>query len=45
VVQGSGAVTVDDKRYDLPKGAHFLAPSGCGDLHFEGDMMLIVSHL
>ena len=45
VVQGSGAVTAGDKRYDLPKGTHFLAPADCGDLRFEGDMMLIVSHL
>ena len=27
VVQGSGAVTVGEKRYDLPKGTHFLAPA------------------
>ena len=45
VVEGSGAVVVGDVRYDLPKGTHFLAPAGCADLAFEGDMMLIVSHV
>lgn len=45
VVQGSGVVTVGNKRYDLPKGTHFIAPAGCGDLRLEGDMMLIVSHV
>ena len=44
VVEGAGSVTVGDAKYDLPKGTHFLAPSGCGDLAFAGDMMLIVSH-
>ena len=45
VVRGSGAVTANGTKYNLPKGAHFIAPDGCGDLAFEGDMMLIVSHV
>lgn len=45
VVEGSGSVEVDGVRYDLPKGTHFLAPAGCGDLAFAGDMMMIVSHV
>lgn len=45
VVEGSGAVVAGGMRYDLPLGTHALAPSGCGDLQFEGDMTLIVSHI
>ncbi|MDO4806058.1 MAG: class I mannose-6-phosphate isomerase [Coriobacteriales bacterium] len=45
VVEGSGTVRVGDVSYDLPKGTHFVAPAGCADLVFEGDMMLIVSHV
>ena len=45
ILEYASAVTAGDKRYDLPKGTHFLAPADCGDLRFEGDMMLIVSHL
>ena len=45
VCEGAGSVSAGGKDYDLPKGAHFLAPSGCGDLAFAGDMTLIVSHL
>ena len=45
VVRGAGAVVVDGKRYDLPLGTHFIAPAGCGDLAFEGNMELIVSHV
>ena len=42
---GDRLVILREGRYDLPKGTHFLAPADCGDLRFEGDMMLIVSHL
>lgn len=45
VVRGHGSVTVSDKRYDLPIGTHFIAPFGSGDLEFEGEMELIVSHV
>ena len=45
VVRGHGSVTVSGKRYDLPLGTHLIAPSGSGDLAFEGDMELIVSHV
>ena len=45
VVRGAGAVVVDGTRYDLPLGTHFIAPAGCGDLAFEGNMELIVSHV
>jgi mannose-6-phosphate isomerase class I len=31
------------EKHALVKGSHFLAPFGCGDLSFEGDMELIVS--
>ncbi len=45
VVEGSGTVEVGGKKYDLPKGTHFIAPVESGDLAFDGDMELIVSHL
>lgn len=45
VVEGSGTVTVCGAHRDLVAGMHFLAPSGCGELHFEGSMTLIVSHV
>lgn len=45
VAEGAGKVSVGGAEYDLPKGTHFIAPSGCGDLTFTGDMLLIVSHL
>ena len=45
VVEGAGSMTMGEKMYELPKGTHFLAPAGCGELALEGDMMLIVSHL
>jgi len=30
--------------HELKKGSHFLAPAGCGDLVFVGDMELIASY-
>ena len=45
VCEGSGSVTVADKKFDLPKGTHFVAPCGSGALAFEGDMLLIISHV
>lgn len=45
VVEGSGTVAACGARRDLVAGAHFLAPSGCGELCFEGSMTLIVSHV
>ena len=45
VVRGSGSVTVDGVAHDLPKGTHFIAPAGSGSLAFEGNMVLIVSHV
>lgn len=45
VVKGSGTVTVGDECVDLPLGTHFIAPAGCDDLVFQGNMELIVSHV
>jgi mannose-6-phosphate isomerase class I len=45
VVKGHGIVTVAGKRYDLPSGTHLIAPFDSGDLAFEGEMELIVSHV
>lgn len=45
VVKGSGSVTVDTQCIDLPLGTHFIAPAGCADLCFAGDMTLVVSHV
>lgn len=45
VVRGSGALTMGNNTYELPLGTHFIAPSGCGELVFEGNMELVVSHV
>ena len=41
VLEGSG--TVNGRK--IRKGDHFLAPSGSGDLTFEGELLLITSHV
>ena len=41
VLEGSG--TVNGRQ--VKKGTHFLAPSGCGALEFEGSLLLITSHV
>lgn len=45
VVAGHGAVTCGDVRHELGRGSHFIAPSGCGELAFEGAMELVCSHV
>ena len=45
VVKGSGGMDVAGAHYDLPLGAHFVMPSGSGELTFTGEMGLIVSHV
>ncbi len=45
VVDGAGSVTCGDVRHELHKGSHFVAPSDCGDLSFEGRMELVCSHV
>lgn len=41
VLAGEGAVNGESLR----RGDHFVAPYGCGDLHFEGQLSLITSHM
>ena len=45
VCEGSGSVTVANRELELAKGTHFIAPYDSGDLFFDGDMLLIVSHV
>ena len=45
VVRGSGSMTVEGMRYDLPLGTHCILPSGCGAVAFVGDFEIIVSHV
>ena len=46
VVAGEGGTVRagEGPLHELRKGSHFLAPSGCGDLAFVGDMELIASY-
>jgi mannose-6-phosphate isomerase class I len=46
VVAGEGGTVRagEGPVHELKKGSHFLAPSGCGDLVFVGDMELIASY-
>ena len=41
VIEGAGTICGEP----VEKGAHLLAPCGCGDLALEGGMTLITSHL
>lgn len=47
VIEGSGTVsaTAVGVEHKIGRGTHFLAPAGCGDLRFTGEMTLVVSHL
>ena len=45
VVAGEGTVTCGDARHDLRKGSHFIAPSACGPLVFEGKLEVVCSHV
>ena len=42
--RGGAAVAGDGPTHELERGSHFLAPAGCGDLAFAGDMELIASY-
>lgn len=45
VCAGAGAVSVSgDEPRGLRKGEHFIAPAGCTELSFSGEMLLIVSY-
>ncbi|WP_072373120.1 type I phosphomannose isomerase catalytic subunit [Thermophilibacter mediterraneus] len=47
VIEGSGTVCASEAgvKHEIGLGTHFLAPAGCGDLAFEGDMTLVTSRL
>ncbi len=47
VIEGSGTVRAEaaGTEHQLARGTHFLAPSGCGDLRFSGDMTLVTSRV
>ena len=47
VIEGEGTVCAAEAgvEHKIVRGTHFLAPSGCGDLRFSGDMTLVTSHV
>ena len=47
VIEGSGTVCAAEAgvEHKIARGTHFLAPAGCGELRFSGDMTLVVSRL
>ena len=47
VIEGSGTVRAASAgvEREIARGTHFLAPSGCGDLRFSGDMTLVTSRV
>ena len=47
VIEGSGtaAAAAADAAHEVARGAHFIAPAGCGGLKLTGEMTLVVSHL
>ena len=47
VIEGSGTATAvaDGTAHEVGRGAHFIAPAGCGGLALSGEMTLVVSHL
>ncbi|WP_417802058.1 type I phosphomannose isomerase catalytic subunit [Thermophilibacter provencensis] len=47
VIEGSGTVCASEAgvTHEIARGTHFVAPSGCDELSFVGDMTLVTSHL
>ena len=47
VIEGSGTVSASEAgvTHEIARGTHFLAPAGCGELRFTGDMTLVTSRL
>lgn len=47
VIEGSGTVCASEAgvTHEIARGTHFVAPAGCGELFFVGDMTLVTSHL
>ena len=47
VIEGAGTVSAAAAgvEHKIARGAHFLAPSGCGELRFSGDMTLVASRV
>ena len=47
VIEGAGAVSAAAAgvEHKIARGTHFLAPSGCGELRFSGDMTLVTSRV
>lgn len=47
VIEGSGTVCSSEAgvTHEIARGTHFVAPAGCGELSFAGDMTLVTSHL
>lgn len=44
VIDGTGTLETNAQSYTLQKGDHFVVPHGSADLHFDGNLKLIVSH-
>ena len=44
VINGEGALKMNEGKYPLVKGTHFILPSDTGNFVLEGNLSLIVSH-
>lgn len=44
VIDGSGTLCIQNKKYPIQKGQHFILPYGTGNFVIEGVIQLIVSH-
>ncbi|WP_152658441.1 mannose-6-phosphate isomerase, class I [Oceanobacillus sp. CFH 90083] len=44
VVKGKAAITVDDKKFHIEKGMHFIIPSTVKDFTLQGNAEMIMSH-
>jgi mannose-6-phosphate isomerase len=44
VIVGKGQLTVNNQKYHIENGQHFILPYGIGDFILKGNIQLIVSH-
>lgn len=44
VIDGTGSVIIDDERYDIQKGRHFIITNEDQDILFEGKLEMIISY-
>ncbi|EHJ08027.1 cupin domain-containing protein [Staphylococcus simiae] len=44
VIDGNGSVTIDNEKYNIEKGQHFILTNDDKTITFKGDIELIVSY-